>query len=332
MVYPIEGNKTGLTSNVIKGTVADVSNLNPDEGVTTVAEIVASPKNDETQNQSQQQKQQQQQQNDTVSSSQQHQPQQQQNQDKPQKEHKQQQHETIHSSQQQQQQNQHKQQEPQQQQQPKQQPPPPQQQHQHHHRHHHHLTEPQHTETNSKNFDEESNNKVLMNCDSEIVSKHKDCQENDNSKTSNGETGCVSNSTDKLSIELSPKNAKSFHKNETGNMSSKSFQEVSTNCPSEASAVQLSSLETSAVQMSSVETSAVKMSSAEPSAVQMSSAEASAVQLSSLETSAAQMSSAETSSSYETTYPVFTGQSEYGQESVHVEPFYRYRVYSESKV
>jgi hypothetical protein len=142
-----------------------------------------------------------------------------------------------------------------------------------------------------------------MNCDSEIVSKHKkDCQENDNSKTSNGETGCVSNSTDKLSIELSPKNAKSFHKNETGNMSSKSFQEVSTNCPSETTAVKMSSAETSAAQMSSVEVSAV------------------------------QMSSAEASSSYETTYPVFTGQSEYGQESVHVEPFYRYRVYSESKV
>ena len=291
MVYPLEGKKTGLTSNVIKGTTeatADVSNLSPDEGqdVTTVAEIVASPKNDETQNQSQKQKQQQQ--NEAVSSSQQHQPQQQQNQDKPQKEHKQQ-HETIHSSQQQQQQNQHKQQEPQQ---PQQQPQQEQQQHQHHHRHHHHHTEVQHTETNNKNFDEESNNKVLMNCDSEVVSKHKDCQENDDSKTSNGETGCVSNSTDKLSIELSPKNAKSFHKNETGNMSSKSFQEVSTNCPSEASAVQLSSLETTAVKMSS----------------------------------------AETSSSYETTYPVFTGQSEYGQESVHVEPFYRYRVYSESKV
>ncbi len=265
--------------------MADVSNLNPDEGVTTVVEIVASPKNDETQNQSQQQKQQQQ--NETVSSSQQRQPQQQQNQDKPQKEHKQQQHETIHSSQQQQQQqNQHKPQEPQ----------PPQQhqqQHQHHHRHHHHLTEPKHTETYNKNFDEESNNKVLMNCDSEIVSKdskHKDCQENDNSKTSNGETGCVST------------NAKSFHKNETGNMSSKSFQEVSTNCPSETTAVKMSSAETSAAQMSSVEVSAV------------------------------QMSSAEASSSYETTYPVFTGQSEYGQESVHVEPFYRYRVYSESKV
>ena len=36
--------------------------------------------------------------------------------------------------------------------------------------------------------------------------------------------------------------------------------------------------------------------------------------------------------SYETTYPVFTGQTEYGQEGIHVEPFYRYRVYSESKV
>jgi hypothetical protein len=281
MFFPLEGNKTGLSSNVIKGTVADVSNLNPDEGVTTVVEIVASPKNDETQNQSQQQKQQLQ--NETVSSSQQHQPQQQQNQENPEKEHKQQQHETIHSSQQQQQ-NQHKQQEPQQQQQQQ------QQHHQHHHRHHRHHTEVQHTETNNKNFDEESNNKVLLYCDSEIVSKHKDCQENDNSKTSNGETGCVNNSTDKSSIELSPKNAKSFHKNETGNMSSKSFQEVSTNCPSEA------------------------------------------VQLSSLETTAVKMSSAETSSSYETTYPVFTGQSEYGQESVHVEPFYRYRVYSESKV
>ncbi len=35
---------------------------------------------------------------------------------------------------------------------------------------------------------------------------------------------------------------------------------------------------------------------------------------------------------YDTTYPVFTGQTEYGQEGVHVEPFYRYRVYSESKV
>jgi hypothetical protein len=36
--------------------------------------------------------------------------------------------------------------------------------------------------------------------------------------------------------------------------------------------------------------------------------------------------------SYETTYPVFSGQTEYGQEGIHVEPFYRYRVYSESKV
>ena len=35
---------------------------------------------------------------------------------------------------------------------------------------------------------------------------------------------------------------------------------------------------------------------------------------------------------YETTYPVFSAQTEYGQEGVHVEPFYRYRVYSESKV
>ena len=35
---------------------------------------------------------------------------------------------------------------------------------------------------------------------------------------------------------------------------------------------------------------------------------------------------------YETTYPVFSGQTEYGQQGVHLEPFYRYRVYSESKV
>jgi hypothetical protein len=38
------------------------------------------------------------------------------------------------------------------------------------------------------------------------------------------------------------------------------------------------------------------------------------------------------SSGYETTYPIFGGQTEYGQHGIHVEPFYRYRVYSESKV
>ena len=215
------------------------SNLNRQETkvVTTVAEIVASPKSESVPSPQQQQQQQ-------------HQEQQQQ---------KQQQHQ-VHEQQQQHQEQQH--------------------------RHHHHKVQRQHkehqhhkSETSDKNIAEETSHQVT---NDEIVQK--DFQENDNSKTSNGKEGCVNPSTDKSASEESPnpqiKDAKSFRETETQNIS-KSFQEVSTNCPSETSAVQTSSVETS---------------------------------------------------SYETTYPVFTGQSEYGQESIHVEPFYRYRVYSESKV